>query len=283
MSEMTEEVAAMLAQPLAALAFCWRIARRDGVTIGLTSHDRDLMVGGIPYRAAPGMVPSAVRWGTDAQSESMDVRGIMGGDAISDVDLDAGRWDGAALWLHLTEWTDPGTLWLELARGTIGAVERSGEAFTAELVGPGAVLDEAIAPATSPDCRAALGDRACRIDLAARRRLVVVASVDDMRVMVAGDGLAEGGLAEGVYAFGLLRWMTGENAGMAQAVMMSDAQSVTLADPPAFAVLPGTRAMLTEGCDKQMATCAGRFGNAMNFRGEPYLPGNDLLTRYPGA
>jgi predicted phage gp36 major capsid-like protein len=23
--------------------------------------------------------------------------------------------------------------------------------------------------------------------------------------------------------------------------------------------------------------------SALNFRGEPYLPGNDLLTRYPGA
>jgi hypothetical protein len=29
-----------------ALAFCWRLERRDGVTIGLTSHDRDLVVGG---------------------------------------------------------------------------------------------------------------------------------------------------------------------------------------------------------------------------------------------
>ena len=58
---------------------------------------------------------------------------------------------------------------------------------------------------------------------------------------------------------------------------------VTLADPPAFAVAAGTLALLTEGCDRQMATCAGRFGNGVNFRGEPYLPGMDLLTRYPGA
>ena len=40
---------------------------------------------------------------------------------------------------------------------------------------------------------------------------------------------------------------------------------------------------LIEGCDKSLATCAARFGNAANFRGEPYLPGMDLLTRYPGA
>ena len=41
--------------------------------------------------------------------------------------------------------------------------------------------------------------------------------------------------------------------------------------------------MLTQGCNKNFATCRDRFANAVNFRGEPYLPGNDLLTRYPGA
>src|SRR3546814_4034154 len=32
------------------LAWCWRLARRDGVVIGFTSHDRDLVIGGLAYR-----------------------------------------------------------------------------------------------------------------------------------------------------------------------------------------------------------------------------------------
>ncbi|HEY6917055.1 MAG TPA: phage BR0599 family protein, partial [Allosphingosinicella sp.] len=40
---------------------------------------------------------------------------------------------------------------------------------------------------------------------------------------------------------------------------------------------------IAEGCDRSFATCRTRFGNAVNFRGEPHLPGMDLLTRYPGA
>ena len=58
---------------------------------------------------------------------------------------------------------------------------------------------------------------------------------------------------------------------------------VTLREAPAFAAAAGTLVEVTEGCDRTLATCAGRFGNAANFRGEPYLPGLDLLTRYPGA
>jgi uncharacterized phage protein (TIGR02218 family) len=272
---------AMLEAPLNTLAFCWRIERRDGVTIGLTSHDRDLAIGGLTYRAAPGMTPSAVRSGIGLDGEDSDVAGALSSDAIGEADLMAGRWDGAALELRLTQWEDargeaPGALWLMLARGEIGAVARKGGGFTAELLGAAAVLNGPVAPSTSPDCRARLGDEACRVDMAMRRRIVTVAGVDDVDVAVSG-------LVAGDYAFGTLRWMTGPNAGLTQGVVDNGTQGVTLADPPGFAVAAGTLALLTQGCDRQLATCATRFGNGVNFRGEPYLPGMDLLTRYPRA
>ena len=58
---------------------------------------------------------------------------------------------------------------------------------------------------------------------------------------------------------------------------------MTLVELPRLAVAAGALVEVTEGCDKTLATCAARFGNAVNFRGEPHLPGIDLLTRYPGA
>lgn len=38
---------------------------------------------------------------------------------------------------------------------------------------------------------------------------------------------------------------------------------------------------LVEGCDKRFATCSARFGNGLNFRGFPSIPGNDFLSRWP--
>ena len=143
-------------------------------------------------------------------------------------------------------------------------------------MGAMAALKAPVAPSTSPDCRARLGDRQCRVDLAGRRKVVAVEAVDDVEVSV-------GGLAAGAYAFGTLRWMTGPNAGAVQGVVDNGASLLTLSDPPSFAVAPGTLALLTQGCDRQLETCRARFANVVNFRGEPYLPGTDLLTRYPGA
>jgi len=53
-------VIAWLQPELTCVALCWRLDRRDGVMMGFTSHDRGLAIDGLDYRAAPGMLPSAI-------------------------------------------------------------------------------------------------------------------------------------------------------------------------------------------------------------------------------
>lgn len=36
-------------------------------------------------------------------------------------------------------------------------------------------------------------------------------------------------------------------------------------------------------CDKRWATCVGTFGNGLNFRGFPDVPGDDFLTAWPAG
>ncbi|MGP1283672.1 MAG: DUF2163 domain-containing protein [Parasphingopyxis sp.] len=272
-------MAAFLAGPVTTIAFCWRLARRDGVTIGFTTHDRDLVIAGLAYRAAPGMLPSAVRLTDGLDADSMDVSGALAADAITGDDLMAGRWDGAAVRLFVIDWTAPDGDQLLLARGELGAVSIEGEAFTAELKGPAAILDRPVSEATSPECRARFGDARCRVDLAPRTRVTeIVAVVDDRTVDVASAATPPN-----AYGYGRLRWITGENSGLSNPLLRSAGNRLTLRDAPPFAVAPGTRIEIVEGCDRSFTACRDRFANTDNFRGEPHLPGNDLLTRYPGA
>ena len=41
------------------------------------------------------------------------------------------------------------------------------------------------------------------------------------------------------------------------------------------------RVALRAGCARTLETCASRYDNAIPGRGEPFLPGNDLITRTP--
>lgn len=266
-----------LREELVTMAWCWRLSRRDGVVIGLTSHDRDLIVDGVPYRAAPGMKPSALETRDSLEAGTMDLEGAVTSDAIAAADLDAGRWDGADLMLFVTDWTAPGASPVTVARGSLGAVERRGAAFTAELQGVTRILDRPSCPATSPSCRAMLGDPACRIDLAPRTHVRRVVAAAGRTVTL--DTV----IAPGVMEFGELTWLEGGVCGLASPVIGQTGTVLTLAEmPPALPPMP-LRVRLVEGCDKQLATCSARFANAANFRGEAHLPGNDLLTRYPGG
>ncbi|MES2493491.1 MAG: phage BR0599 family protein [Pseudomonadota bacterium] len=67
---------------------------------------------------------------------------------------------------------------------------------------------------------------------------------------------------------------------MATNVSGVDGTRLVLTSPIDGALPAGIRVSLREGCDRTIATCSNRFGNGVNFRGEPYLPGNDLITRY---
>jgi uncharacterized phage protein (TIGR02218 family) len=269
---------AFLERDLLSVAFCWRLERRDGVALGFTTHDRDLRRGGLVYRAAPGMLPSSISITDGFDAESLDVEGALTSDAISAADLSAGRWDGASVQVFMVDWEAPNGDILAVARGELGEVSIKAGAFEAELRSAIAQLDAPVAEQTSPGCRARLGDKRCRIDMAGRTlltRIVATPAADMIEVAEAGAG--------NEYGFGRLRWLGGPNSGLASEVLQSVGAVLTLAEPPAFQAVAGDLVEIAEGCDRILATCASRFANALNFRGEPHLPGMDLLTRYPGA
>lgn len=266
-----------MADALTTYALCWRIDRRDGVSLGLTDHDRDLVIAGLVYRAAPGITPSAIKRSDALEGDTMDVAGALTSAALAEADLLDGRWDGARVTLVALDWAAGGAP-VPLGSGQLGAIETSDGRFTAELRGAAAALDRAVVELTSPACRAELGDIRCRVPLGARRRFARVMAADAQALT-----LDRAEPSVNAYGAGLLRWFGGANAGLESAIAASDGAALTLRLPPRHPVAPGTLVALIEGCDKRFETCRDRFANALNFRGEPHLPGIDLLTRYPGA
>jgi uncharacterized phage protein (TIGR02218 family) len=261
-------------QDLTTMAFCWRLMRSDGVTLGFTSHDRDLDVGGLCYRAAPGLVPSAIELTSGFAADSVELAGALTAASLRVDDLSAGRWDGALLSVFAVNWAAPDTSPHPLVRGHFGGVRLQDDQFSVDLIGLTSQFDVAVAEETSPECRATLGDKKCRVDMAGRRMIARVGAVADNVVTVLES------LTPDRYVGGRLRWVDGLNAGLSAMIVAQQGNLLTLVEAPFFPVEPAARVDLSEGCDGRFATCVARFQNAANFRGEPHLPGNDLLTRY---
>jgi uncharacterized phage protein (TIGR02218 family) len=265
--------------PVTSLAYGWRLERSDGVTLGFTSHDKDVAQNGLTLWASPGMRPTSIVETLGLEDDGLDINGALSSDAIRADDLRAGRWDGAYLEIFLFDWTQPDAGRQLLANGELGAISFSGEAFQVEFMGLKQTFNRAVVPQTAPSCRAVFGDAACGLNMQRFRHLIKIAAIEGNRLMLDSPIVAPAN----AFANGRLRWLDGENCGLTLDIVASDATVVTLSRQPEALVAPGAAAEIYEGCDKQISTCATRFSNAINFRGEPYLPGNDLLTRYPGA
>jgi uncharacterized phage protein (TIGR02218 family) len=258
----------------ATATFC-RIRRRDGVTLGLTSHDRDLWFDGVLHRAAPGVLPSAIRRTADLAPDSAEVQGALTHDSIAAADLVAGRFDGAGIEIGVVDWETFDRA--VLTRGEIGDVTQQAGNFAAELRSAKAALEADLVPCTSPTCRARFGGPGCALSVARFTHEAVLAGVDFgvNRVSFAG-GPPGAQLREGS-----LRWIDGPHAGITMEIVSADESGLVLdvgLDP---LLEPGARALLREGCDHTLRTCSERFANAVNFQGEPFVPGNDLIARYP--
>lgn len=274
---MAESTRVWFSGALETVAIWWRLERKDGVTLGFTSHDRDLTFEGLVHRTAPGMVPSAIRRTADFEADSAEVAGALSHDSIREEDLAAGRFDGGSIAMGLVDWETFERV--TLYAGTIGSVGHEGAGFSAELRSSKDGLARQIVPRTAPTCRAEFCGEGCTLSAAAYSHLAQLAEISS-------DGGAvrvSGGPAPAMLAYGTLRWIDSAEAGLVRRIEAIDGTWLMLDRTTANAIPLGTRVELREGCDHTLETCAQRFGNAINFQGEPFLPGNDLLTRYPAA
>jgi len=262
-------------QPLETTAAFWRLLRRDGVTLGFTTHDHDLWFDGVLHSATPGMVPSSIKLSPGFEADSAEVEGALSHDSLAAADLSAGRFDGARVIIGVVDWEN-----LErraLYRGSIGSMLEESGKFAAQLQSRKAELALDPIPRTSPGCRALFGGPGCTLPVIRFTHEAMVSAVD----LAANSVTFTSAATAAELAFGQVRWIDGPHAGRTMGGARAEGSALILDEPldPALAV--GTRALVREGCDHRLATCSARFANAVNFQGEPFLPGNDQIYRYP--
>ena len=160
------EMADRIESGAAGLCHAWVLTRADGVRLGFTDHDRDLEVEGVACRAASGWTVGAAQSEVGLGAGAASVAGGLDDEAISDADLEAGRFDGAVVELWRVDWARP-DLRVRLWVGTLASIRREGGSFVAELAGPMVALERVVGRTYGRECDAVLGDGRCRVDVSA--------------------------------------------------------------------------------------------------------------------
>lgn len=265
------------------LCWCWRITRADGVRLGFTDHDRDLAFDATLFEAASGFTASEAREAVGLGVDNQEVEGALSSERLSAEDLEAGRYDNAEIEVFRVDWNAPESRAL-LHAGTLGEVRRGPVSFAAEIRGLAHLLQQDQGRTYQYACDADLGDHRCKIDLdqaTLKASATVAAGATERRFTASGLGA----FATDWFTRGRILWSSGGNTGLESEVKLHIVSgglvSIELWLRPSRPIAPGDTFTITAGCDKHLVTCRQKFGNVVNYRGFPSMPGNDFISTYP--
>lgn len=285
MKELPAALAEHLQSGATTLAWCWRLTRADGVRLGFTDHDRDIVFDGTTFEAAAGFSASEITDAVGLSVDNLEVTSALSSARLSESDLGSGLYDDARVEIFRVNWSAPEQRVLMRA-GSIGEVRRAGNSFTAEVRGLAHYLQQPKGRLFQYACDAALGDARCGIALAGAAFTgggAVAAVASPRRFTVTGLGDFD----DQWFTRGLLSFTSGAANGQRIEVkghwLHAGVVTIELWSPARLPLEPGQTFTVTAGCDKHIETCVAKFGNAVNFRGFPLMPGNEFVTRVAGS
>ena len=284
-------LATTLSQEVMQLALLLDITRKDGVVIGFTTVDFDIIYGGITYSATTSLDITSIRQSVGTGIDNVDLTGAIDSSIITESDLYAGLYDNAQVRLMMCDYTDLSKGVAILLVGFIGQLTYEDGKFLAEFRSLMQRTTAKCGNITSQSCRVTkLGNSQCApggnfqngLTISSYRftRTLSAVSADGYSLTFSSDSSASG-----YYDYGRVWFTTGPASGqffsreIKSHTLVSGQAVIVLQEAFPFSLVVGNSAVLEAGCDRLYTTCRNKFGNYYNFRGEPYIPGNDVLKR----
>lgn len=280
MRDITTGMKNYLATDNPSLATLWTVTATDGGILRATDQSSDIVYLGDTYSTARGSQRTAIQLTSDLTDDNMDSKGFINL-LMPRTELVSGRWDYA--WLNIIQInpSDHSMGKIQLLSGRIGQIKIEDNFYTASLSSRLAEFKSSRVEVSSPECRALFGDSRCGIDLAAHTTIGTITAVDAFALTIDAT-LANPAL---LLASGVLTFTSGAANGSKIDIKAYAAGVITLHYWPINDPAVGDTVSVVRGCDKLFATCQNDFDNAVNFRGEPDIPGStayyDLVNTKP--
>lgn len=284
MKTVTGPMATHLDGETTSLCSCWKITRRDGSILGFTDLDIDILYSGVTYHAAIGYKRTAVETSDSFEVDNLTIEGILNSSFIAASDVRKGLYDFAEVEVFILNYKDLGMGKVILRTGWMGEVilNRKGT-FSSEIRGLNQILNINIGDLYTTECDADLGSTRCGVNLATYTVSGTVTQIDLASKVFRASALPA--TSANYYNLGGLKFTSGANIGKLIEIKNHEESirqfEMFLTFP--FPILVGETFDVYPGCDKIVTTCFSKFNNAVNHRGEPYMPGIDKASSYANS
>lgn len=278
----TPQLKAALAEGSTTLARLYLITRRDGVTLRFTDHDRNIIRNGFTYYAESGLSIAAITTTSNRTPQVAELRVFFGTGFVEELDCIRGVYDDANFAVRLVDYEHIEYDQMDLMYGTLGSFENTHKGYGSfEVNSLYNRTRKQLGEVYSPECRADLGDARCKLPLTSWQQSITASSGTRSTLV----GTISPSRAAKWFVNGVCTFLTGQNAGRSVEILsdpfVGTVRTLRFVLPLPFPVANGDTATIYKGCDKRIQTCSEVFNNAVNFRGEPAVPGADYANGVP--
>lgn len=278
MKDISGNLKEIINQEVLNLVRCWKITLENGNTLCFTTSNEDFVYQNEKYNSIPAYEISNLNANVDINDDSAEISNLIVNDLIKDSDILSGLYNNAKVEIFIIDKDNLDAGKVSLLNGNITDIEYKDNVFIAKVSGLKTQLNKTIGDVYSPLCRCGFCSDKCKLNKNNFTFSGIVSSVIN-NVNFETNTTTITQKSSGYFDYGIIEFTSGKNIGQKTEVKQFQYNSIILASELPYKIEVGDNFNITAGCDKQFSTCCNKFNNAINFRGEPHLPGTDILLK----
>jgi uncharacterized phage protein (TIGR02218 family) len=276
MKSFSTALKASYAKGTTTFATCWKATLTNGAIVTATSLDRDIVFGGLTYKAAQSYTASNIDSSAELNPDNLEVEGFLAWPAITDEDIHSGLWDYAEIEVFEVNYNDLTQGRNDLRFGKLGEVRGGRSKFVAEFRGLLQAYTRTIVRLVQETCPHDLGDAKCKRDLSEITVTGTIASVTGNRIISDPSRAEEADW----FTAGKFTFTSGANAGLSMEVKRSAPGVLELTHAMYGEIAPDDTYEVYAGCLKRFVEdCVTKHNNGLNHGGFPDLPGSKIYRQ----
>lgn len=274
MREISETLQTNLSSEAGNQVKCLLIKLSDETEIGFTESDVEFELDEVTYKPFSGFNLNKLNYRLNANQEAQ-IYAAFDDLEISEADIISGKYLDAEIEIFSIDMSDLSTGKIILQTGYITEIISDKNSFFFRIEGFASKLKKIITESYSKQCRAKFGDTKCSKNLDDYKHTGTVTET------INNYSFKDSSRGEENYYFnyGVIKFTSGANTGIKYDIRKYKDEVIELLLPAKFTIQTSDEYEIYAGCDKEFTTCIAKFDNAINFRGEPDIPGSEKLLR----
>jgi uncharacterized phage protein (TIGR02218 family) len=253
---------------------CFKIRLKNQEVLAYNESSKNLLIDGLLYSATGGFNLGNIEQFNDISENNLSIIGFVDNENISEQDIVTGRFDGAEIDIFMLDLKNINGEKIYLSKGYFKEIRSVDNKFYVKIEGALSLLKKTIVETYSPTCRACFCDNRCKLNI---DDYTLEGEIGDVYEKTSFFSQNLVNFEKNYFKYGIVTFADG---GQRIEVKESKDGVIILNHTPYFNINVGDSFTIGGGCDKTIETCASRFNNNLNFRGEPNIPRTSKIYKF---